>query len=427
MANLIGAKDALNTGRDKLNAAIIDAENAISKSDEALLKAKVAESSSSSSAYTAREAKEVASTAAMKADSLQSQLNEAVLNAGDSSAEAAQARVKEDGTSFNTLQARLNDTDVQVTRKAFGTYDFISKGIPALKKYENNPIFTLNDTDLPSLYWAFVVRVDSIITSPLGKYYMFYSTDHDSGNGGIGLAYSDNLFDWVEHSIIYTDLEVGFQTETPSVIFNEQTGYFHMYYQNQGVGRKQATVLAKSLDCINWERVGVAIEVPDVEYPGDGHTGYFRPFKIGNRWVGYHLMGGGSYSHCGISYSYDGDNWTTDPRPLIYSVDGVGNNDYKIAWNNSSVIEWKGTLYWVGLMTQLFNDPNGVNTNRVGLAPLNDDLRSFGAPVQYLLEPFADGESRNIRSVSAFVDEGKIYLFYSTDTSKFNVAFGGDL
>lgn len=103
MAELIQRTDDLNTGREKLNNAILDAEDAKQKSDHAV--------------NVSEQAKQIAQTAENKADNVQEQFNQVVIE-GDSSVEAAQARVTADGKVFNTLRDRLNSTDEQLAQTA---------------------------------------------------------------------------------------------------------------------------------------------------------------------------------------------------------------------------------------------------------------------------------------------------------------------
>ena len=98
MAELIQRTDDLNTGREKLNNAILDAEDAKQKSDHAV--------------NVSEQAKQIAQTAENKADNVQEQFNQVVIE-GDSSVEAAQARVDADGNTFTTLKERLDTKETQ--------------------------------------------------------------------------------------------------------------------------------------------------------------------------------------------------------------------------------------------------------------------------------------------------------------------------
>ena len=87
MAELIQKQDTLNEGREKINAAITDAEHAKITADGAETKA---------------------TQALANSESTQTQLDTIVIN-GDSSVEAAQARVDEKGVGHTTLKERIDD------------------------------------------------------------------------------------------------------------------------------------------------------------------------------------------------------------------------------------------------------------------------------------------------------------------------------
>lgn len=96
MADLINRKDKLNTGREKLNKSIQDAESAKNIANNADTKAQQALNNSQDT---------------------QTQLDQVVIN-GDSSVEAAQARVDADGTVYSTLKNRLDDKDTKIKSKS---------------------------------------------------------------------------------------------------------------------------------------------------------------------------------------------------------------------------------------------------------------------------------------------------------------------
>lgn len=96
VADLINKKDKLNTGREKLNKSIQDAENAKN---------------------TANNADSKATQALSNSEDTQIQLDQVVIN-GDSSVEAAQARVDAEGTVYSTLKNRLDDKDSKIKNKS---------------------------------------------------------------------------------------------------------------------------------------------------------------------------------------------------------------------------------------------------------------------------------------------------------------------
>lgn len=70
----------------------------------------------------------------------------------------------------------------------------------------------------------------------------------------------------------------GDQAETPSVVWNEETSKFHMYFQQEAAGLNQSTFLATSPDGITWTGVSMVIQgIPGASGEGQssliGRTG----------------------------------------------------------------------------------------------------------------------------------------------------------
>src|SRR5690606_30773851 len=147
MAELINKTDTLNEGREKLNAAIENAEQAKWESDQALNKA---------------------NSALAKSESTQTQLDTIVID-GDSSVEAAQARVSVDGTAYGTLKERLDAEHQEVTTQLAhyasdkenllikGMGERIETGTASAQIYDNNTIaipvvFKKAFTSVPTIF-----------------------------------------------------------------------------------------------------------------------------------------------------------------------------------------------------------------------------------------------------------------------------------
>jgi hypothetical protein len=282
---------------------------------------------------------------------------------------------------------------------------------PAFIKHPENPLVTADDGAFSTIYWPWVLKV-----SP-GNYRMYYSTDHDpeAGNlGGIGMMTSPTAFGpWTDAGMIYRDTLSGNETETPSVLYvpdlDPVRPYF-MYYQQKSVGVAQSTLLAKSANGItDWVRVGKVIDVPSAtETHTDGHTGYARVDRIGNLIVARHLMGGGPYGRGGLSYSTDGVNFHTDPRPL----QGLqsGNGTLKTAVTSFNIVEIDGNPWYVGGATAYGGSGAEALVGQLAYAPLSKDLRSFLAPPT--LVPLDAAWEDNYAGAYAFVDDGQIVVYY---------------
>src|SRR5690606_24329484 len=166
MAELINKKDTLNEGREKLNAAIENAEQAKWESDQALNKA---------------------NSALLKSESTQTQLNEIVIE-GDSSVEAAQARVSVEGTAYGTLKQRLDteyeEVTTQLAQKA--NYEYIDSVISNLVGGSPQEVFSTL-TDLETAY-------------PTGANGVFLVLDNGDGTGS-SHVYFWNGTNWVDAGV----------------------------------------------------------------------------------------------------------------------------------------------------------------------------------------------------------------------------------
>lgn len=295
-----------------------------------------------------------------------------------------------------------------------------SNGLPNFQRVQASPILTSANSALPSIYWPWVVKVAGLISTPLAPYYMWISTDHDSGTGGIELWTAPApTGPWTSRGVVYTDTVTGSQTETPSVVWNRATSLFHMYYQQAGAAGSidQSTFLATSPDGQAWTRVGKVIDVLDsTSQPGDGHTGYFQPMPnlTNGRWVAYSLKGGSTYPHFGLWYSRDGLTWNPDPRPLGYGAEWYDVTGTRaINWNHCTIVEWRGRRLVIGVVSN-FVAGVGAKDARMFVAPVSTDLRRLLAPPTIILNPTGT-ETPNYRACSVLSDGGALYLYYQTD------------
>lgn len=278
-----------------------------------------------------------------------------------------------------------------------------------------------------SIYWPSVIKARGLLGTPLDDYYMYDSTDHSNGAGGIRLRTAPTpLGPWTDRGFVFVDTVQGNQTETPNVIVDPVNGRLNMYYQQNGLGIEQATALATSPlsgDGTAWTRIGPAVIMSTaIDWPGGEHTGYFKPFLIHNRWYGYHLLGGGGYPHFGISHSYDGVNWTIDPRPLGYGLHlttGLANR--RIEWNSVDVVFWRGRHWLVGMLSNFVAGVTSKNAIPM-IAPLSSNMRQILGPPQQLFALDSAWETPNLRSINCMTDQGRLYVYYQCDSS-FGVAY----
>ena len=86
----------------------------------------------------------------------------------------------------------------------------------------NQNVLTQAASGLNSLYWPWPIRVSDKIPGALADIYVYFSTDHDNGAGGIAMAYTnDPATALTPHGVVFTDTTGGAQTETPAVMWAE--------------------------------------------------------------------------------------------------------------------------------------------------------------------------------------------------------------
>ena len=190
----------------------------------------------------------------------------------------------------------------------------------------------------PGPYYPTLVRMQEVQGFP-HDYALYFSTDHDAGEGGIWLyvcsgsptaaanwksydrALADGDFDYLAQkparNPVFVDTTQGRQTETPHGNVIDRTVY--MTYHNCGAGHSQSTLLATSPDGVNFTRIhgmadSVILDYDPNEDVGNGHTGYFRwranPFTgLSSKYVGYSLHGGGDDFHSALWASSDAVRW----------------------------------------------------------------------------------------------------------------------
>ncbi len=287
------------------------------------------------------------------------------------------------------------------------------------------------DTPAATVYWPFVVKTDRI-ASPLGRYYLYYSTDHDAGAGGVYMSYSDNLSGpWVSYGEVYTDSAAGSsQTETPSVLWDSHAGNFRLFYHQvsakYGVSDAssalgvQSTLSATSSDGLTWTKdPDFVLDVPALaDVHGDGHTGYFLPFRTRRGTFAYSLYGGGDGPDFVLWRCVGGlDDWRTDGASLGYEyhmTQGAPLDGRRVEWNSSFVAESGGVEY---LVARLNDGASGSDPGDclIAVAPISADYRKVvGRPV-VVWEASQTWETENLRSVCPYIENGVLYVLYSVN------------
>jgi len=343
------------------------------------------------------------------------------------------------------------------------------------KRGATTPLFT-NASQAPgyalaSIYWFAPFPLYKYVSNPIAKYIAPYSTDHDSGQGGISLALcgdpakdSDRpLGPWSQYQppsgvgnpvlpgAVFVDRRVATgvspqtgaavttindaagQTETPSIIWDSKIGGPRMFYQQiNGAWTPPSGVETASyagqctLSCVSMDGGRTWTKDPNFiidHLPGylgvGGHTGYFNTFQVNDRWEAYHLVRDTNRSTFGLSHAIDGGSeWSRDYRELglymhvVPRPDGVRRF---ISWNHCQVVRMKDGLKLIGIASN-FSSGSTPKDARIIMAPIADDLRTITGPVEIIWSPTLAWESGDLRSVNIMVDYGVIYVFYLCKT-----------
>jgi len=277
---------------------------------------------------------------------------------------------------------------------------------------------------LSDIYWCWLVKVDDKLVSPLGKYYLFYSTDHAGVDGFISMAHSNSPFGpFTNYGQVYKNYDaelVGLETETPSVMWDEANGKLIMYFHSRSsfVSEEQTTWTVTSVDGINWANKTKTLTLDVTKIVGKGHNGYFHPFRVGNKWFAYHLIDS-TYKY-GISYSKDGYKWYTDLNELgcgaLENEDnfiGLTNNRF-MSWNFCTPIYREGKWWLLGTYVQ-FVAGETPQEAYIAMVEIKDDFKHILGKPKKMFNLDGVGESGNIRGCHVYSEYNLIYIYYQCD------------
>jgi hypothetical protein len=299
----------------------------------------------------------------------------------------------------------------------------------------NTPIIQFSQQSAETIYWPWIVDKSAWGGSGFA---LFYSTDHSATHdpSGIFLFESDDITGpWINRGKVFRDDTGGWQSETPSVIYDSATNKVLMYYQQAevpgSIGQQQTCLaIADPADLTIWTRVGVVLDKEFAEQPGDGHCGYFRPFKFNGRMLGYSLYGGTLFSNASLWVSDDGGyTWQRDGRLIGWMQDKcrhladilkVEQHLVVLTMYEGDVINWKGEPWWVGVVGKAQSGSVSIRNYRLVTAPLASDFGSLltrvnditPAPAHYEIQTDIDYPGNCV------VSHGRLYMVYRTGGQK---------
>lgn len=265
---------------------------------------------------------------------------------------------------------------------------------PRWKKWEGNPILPFASQGAPSFYWPDIMDMSLTgITLPDGhRWLMVYSTDHGSTGAGVYWASAPDPFGtWTYRAKLYSNFE------TPSLIWDEVNGLLNIYMHgnrtSSGAIGVQTTMLVTTPDMVNLTVYGNVLDIQDTtSQPGDGHTGYFKPYRFDNLFFGTHLRGGTSASRTAVAWSLDGRTWRDDPRALGYNRHLTNGNDENMSLFGSCMFLWHGELWCV--TTRSVSQAGGAIQPGVQYAArVRPDIRGFTDNPIPIVMPFQTWEN----------------------------------
>ncbi|HHC3888548.1 TPA: hypothetical protein ACN723_000924 [Klebsiella pneumoniae] len=301
------------------------------------------------------------------------------------------------------------------------------------------PIIQYSQQSAPTVYWPWII--DKSVWGGAG-FALFYSTDHSATHepSGIFLFEADDITGpWVNRGKIYRDDAGGWQTETPSVIYDPVNNKVLMYYQQAGVpgaiGQQQTCLAtADPADLTVWTRVGVVLDKEFLEQPGDGHCGYFRPFFYNGQLFGYSLYGGTNYSNAALWTSDDGGyTWQRDGRLIGWMQDkcrhlattlNAERQDVMLTMYEGDVINWRGKPWWIGVSGKAQSGSVLIRHFRLVTAPLADDFASLTVRVKDITPVPAAYEVQDDIDYpgNCVAAGGVIYMAYRTGGQKGDIS-----
>lgn len=304
------------------------------------------------------------------------------------------------------------------------------KGVdhPTLTPYASNPIDDLAGAH--NMYYAQVIHVAEFLTSPLDNYYRWDSSDHGTDTDArIRFSTGPTRYGpWTAQTEIITPatLGAGNQPETPRVIWNEKTNLFHLFFHVNVVnaGSVQHTkVWTTPTGYDGFVDTGERLVFPVQTFLGDGHTGYFQPFRIGPRWYGISLASSSTPLLYALWSSPDGIKWRVDPRLLTGLIADAG---LLIPGPNAGTSELRHIFQWRGnpWMLCTVRDPVGganyvLPPQKWCVAQLTPNLRNLVGgffDITPPVESYYTGE--DLAVISMLEDNGRLYFYAEPDSSK---------
>jgi hypothetical protein len=187
------------------------------------------------------------------------------------------------------------------------------------------------------------------ISSPLGRYYLYYAP-HDAP-GGICLAYGNSLggqfTEYPANPIVPNVWSPHYSVShvsSPHVIWDTATSKFFMYFH----GENTTTRMAWSTDGVHYTYFGTVLTTANI--PGTSEVSYARVFEHqitgkSNKYVMLFMGNQGGTRRIFYGWSSDGKSWQYSTTPLLWpSDDGQAqiSAPHLLKRNNSCYVVYHG-------------------------------------------------------------------------------------
>lgn len=286
----------------------------------------------------------------------------------------------------------------------------------------------LGPSILPMLDFA-----DALGIVPIDNYYMYYSSDHASGEGGIWLTTApDPEGPWTNYegdagnNRVYVDLVAGTQTEHPQVVYDEDQNRLIMIYHNSDVlPALQQSIVATSGDGLTWTRQGIAADTStSLRQSLVNHDGYASfcakdPLGIVPGWIGWWRIAGGLgigggpstlYSH---GRSKDGISWSYDLLPIAMpSIERPVHDQEIIHFGGMGAVPFAYRQQRLLPISPLKASGQGAGAGYLAIVRLGDDMRNMSAEEHIITPDLPTEVAGMVYVASVFVRGNTLYLYY---------------
>lgn len=279
---------------------------------------------------------------------------------------------------------------------------------------------------------------DKLGITPIDNYYMYYSSNHVVGEGGIWLTTAPTpTGPWTNYEGSLGDGRIhyreGFyQTEQPQVVYDDVENRLILMYhnpENGGVGGAQQTSVALSNDGVSWNRLGLASDVKEglraAYVRHDGYSSFCTkdPLGIVDGWIGWFRLSGGAGTGGGVASlwstarSPDGITWTPDLLPIYIPSLQRPLHEQNIIHNmgyGSVPFAYMGQRLFVIAPFKSAGVGDLASTGYLGIVRMGDDMRNLSAE-EYVIPETLPTET-GVKTVSSvFVRGNTLYIYYLVD------------